>query len=285
MPTAPLPLHCRRFGDEAAEPLLLVHGLGSSGEDWAFQIEPMAQRFQVLVVDLPGAGRSPAPAQHSIAGYARSLLDLLDALRLPRVGLLGFSLGGAVAIELALQAPDRVSRLLTINSLPSYRADTWRKKWELHGQLTLVRVLGLRRAARLVAKRLFPHPHQAAMRARVVEVFGAQNKTIYIAQAKALAAWCARARLPQLLMPHLMLAAEHDYTALAEKQIWAQAMGAELRVVLGSRHGTPFDSIAATEAVSLAFFGAQALPEDLRVDPPDAAPRAAPNVLDALRAP
>lgn len=282
LPGAALPLHVRAFGDAAAPPLLLVHGLGSTGADWAFQVGPLAERFHVLVPDLPGAGRSPAPPQHSIAQYAQALKTLLDHLQIDTCHVLGFSLGGAVGLELALSAPERVRRLMTVNSLPSYRADTWRKRMELHGQLALVRTLGLRRAAGLVAQRLFPHPHQHGMRARVVEVLGAYPKPVYLAQVHALAGWCAGARAPQLSVPHLMLAAEHDYTPLAEKQAWAERMCSELRIVRDSRHGTPFDAISATNAAALAYFAGEAVPEDLQADPPETVPIAAPAVLSAL---
>lgn len=283
-PAAPaLHLHWRAFGDPNTEPVLLVHGLGSSGADWAFQVGPLAEHFHVLVPDLPGAGRSPGPPQHSIAGYARALLDVLDRAGIERAHLMGFSLGGAVALELALQAPSRVRRLITINSLPSYRADTWRKRWELHGQLSLVRLLGLRTTARMVAKRLFPHPHQAAMRTRVVDVFGMQSKQNYLQQARALAGWCALARLDALQAETLLLAAEHDYTPLAEKLAFAQRVGARIAVVQGSRHGTPFDSIDATNTAALAFFRGEALPEALFSDRPESVPLSPPEILAALQ--
>lgn len=275
-------LHCRAFGDPVAEPVLLVHGLGSTGADWAFQIEALAARYRVLVPDLPGAGRSAAPKRHAIGVYAERILSLLDALKVPRTHLVGFSLGGAVALELALQAPERVLRLATINSLPSYRPDTWRKRLELHGTLGLVRSLGLRRAAGMVGRRLFPHPHQDAMRERVRAVLAAYPKDVYLAQARALAGWCALARIDALQALMLMLAAEHDYTTLAEKQRWARRMGAELALVRGSRHGTPFDAIAATNNALLAFLGGQPLPPELAVDAPEQTPLAAPEVLAAL---
>lgn len=275
-------LHCRSFGDPGAEPVLLVHGMGSSGADWAFQIEPLAARFRVLVPDLPGAGASPAPSRHAIADYAAQLLALLDALAVARTHCVGFSMGGAVALELALQAPSRISRLATINSLPSYRPDTWRKRLELHGQLGLVRLLGLRRSAALVGRRLFPHPHQQAMRERVQQVLATYPKSTYVGQARALAGWCSRERLSGFALPMLMLSAEHDYTPLEEKQAWARQLGAELRMVRGSRHGTPFDAIAATNAALLHFLAGEAVPEALAVDAPEHTPNAAPEVLAAL---
>lgn len=268
-------LHLRRYG--AGPPLLLLHGLGSSGDDWAFQIGPLAQRFELLVPDLPGCGRSLASvAADSIEGHARAVWDLLRGIGAHEVAIAGFSMGGAVALEMALQQPARVSRLATINSLPSYRIDHWRKWLEFHLQLTMVRALGLPRTARMVARRMFPHPHQAAMRERVIAVVGNSEVEPYLRCARALAGWCAADRCAHLAAPMLMLAGEHDYTSLAEKRAFAQRLGAQLHVVRDSRHGTPFDAIAATNAALISFFAGEAVPADLRADAAHEAPTAPP---------
>lgn len=259
-------------------PLLLIHGLGSSGDDWAFQIGPLAEHHRLLVPDLPGCGRSPPLAQASIEGYARALWARLDDLGIRSLDIAGFSLGGAVALEMALQRPRSVSRLATINSLPSYRIDHWRKWLEFHLQVAMVRVLGLQRTARMVARRMFPHAHQAPMRARVVAVVGAAQVDDYLRCARALANWCAAERCAGFTTPMLMLAGEHDYTPLAEKRAWAGRLRAQLRVVCGSRHGTPFDAIDATNRALRAFFDGAPVPEGLCLDRPEQAP-AAPPVL------
>lgn len=260
-------------------PVLLLHGLGSSGADWAFQITPLASHFHVLAADLPGCGESPARSvQASIGAFAALLWQVLDRLHCARPMLVGFSLGGAVALEMALQRPESCRRLVTINSLPSYRVDHWRKALELHAQLAMVRVLGLPRTARIVARRLFPHPWQAPMRARVEQVVGEQNPDVYLRLARALAAWCAADRIQHLRCPMLMLAGEHDYTGIEEKRRWAGKLGAQFRLVEGSGHGTPFDAIEACNRALLAFLAGGESPEGLRADPPEAAPAAAPSL-------
>lgn len=273
----PEDLHVRQYGQ--GEPLLLVHGLGSSGDDWAFQLPALATRYRLIVPDLPGAGRSPKPpGRYSIAQFATTLWQLLDQLGHERVHLVGFSLGGAVALEMALQRPDAARRLVLINSLPSYRVDKLSKWLEVHLHTALVRVLGLERTARLIARRLFPEPHRAPMRERVVSVLGANPVAPYLATARALAGWCALDRLATLRTPTLMLAAEFDYTPLAEKQAHATRLRATLAVIRGSRHGTPFDAIAATNACLLAFLADEALPpaDTLCIDPPELTPCEAP---------
>ncbi len=141
----------------SGEPVLLVHGLGSSGADWAFQVPALQSRFRVLIPDLPGCGHSDnASGACSVERFADTLWSLLDELDVPHSNLVGFSLGGAVAMEMALQRPAAVPRLALINSLASYRIDHWRKWFEARIPAVLVQTLGMRRVARMVAARLFP---------------------------------------------------------------------------------------------------------------------------------
>ena len=271
-------IHYDQHGE--GPPVLLLHGLGSSGADWAFQLPALRSQYRLIVPDLRGSGLSGKPAgPYAIDQFAGDLWALLDHLQLTQCQLIGFSLGGAVALEMALQRPEAVPSLCTINALPSYRIDHWRKWLEAHGQLALVRWLGLPRAARLVAGRLFPLPHQAAMRRRVEEVVGANARRPYLDTVRALIGWCAAERLPQLRARMLMLSAEFDYTSLVEKQAWAERIGAEHRSVRGSRHGTPFDSIQATNACLLAHLGSLPLPDpdQLHIDPPEHTPQLAPD--------
>src|SRR5580658_9018113 len=94
-------LHCRIHG--SGEPVLLIHGLGSCGADWAFQLPVLEPRFRVIMPDLPGCGLSARAAGGcTIGGFASSLWALLDQLEVSQPNIVGFSLGGAVALEMAL---------------------------------------------------------------------------------------------------------------------------------------------------------------------------------------
>lgn len=259
--------------------VMLIHGLGSSGADWAFQVPALETRYRVILPDLRGSGHSSCPSgPYSIEQFARDLWALADSLGAGEVALVGFSLGGAVALEMALQRPDRVPRLVLINSLESYRADHWRKWLEARAHTWAVRVLGLRRTARAVAHRVFPADWQAPMRARALQVIGAARKQPYLLTIAALERWCARARLPALQSRVLVIAAEHDYTPLAEKRALAARLQAHLVVVRGSRHGTPFDATECTNASLAAFLADAPLPaqDTWHVDAEERAPRGPP---------
>jgi pimeloyl-ACP methyl ester carboxylesterase len=243
------------------EPVLLIHGLGSCGRDWALQVPALEKRFQTIVPDLPGCGHSEPPrGPYSIPGFARSLWALLDHLDIAKPNIVGFSMGGAVGLEMALQRPGRVPRLALINSLASYVLDDRHKWFEARFPAALVKLCGMRWAARIAAARLFPEPWQGALRERARAVIASVPARTYLDMGLALQHWTAVDRLSRLTSRTLLIAAEHDYTPLAEKKALAARLGAPIIVVRGSRHGTPFDAIQATNASLLAHLTDQELP-------------------------
>lgn len=260
--------------------LVLIHGLGSSGADWALQFPAFAGRFRVIVPDLPGSGRSDLPqGELSVATMARSLWRLLEHLQIGQVNLVGFSLGGAVALEMAIERPGAVKRLALINSLASYRIDHWRKWFEALVPAVLIRVAGMRCLAWITAARLFPRPWQKSLRDRAVVVVSEARADCYFALGFALQRWSAADRLGRLAARTLIIAAEFDYTPVSEKRAIAAAIGADFVVIRGSRHGTPFDSVRATNECLLALMTDQALP------PPERWVCDGPSVCDALPLP
>jgi 3-oxoadipate enol-lactonase len=244
------------------ESLLLIHGLGSSGADWAFQVAALEPHFRIIVPDLPGSGHSAAPAgEYTIDGFADVLWRLMDHLQINRTNIVGFSLGGAVALEMAARRPACVPRLGLINSLATYRPQGLRKWLETYVSATLVSLLGMPRAACLMAERLFPEPWQRAMREHAARVMGGVPAASYLGTGLALARWAILDRLDRLRSRRvLLIAAEKDFTPLAEKRELADRLKAELVVVRGSRHGTPFDSVEATNASLFALLTDSALP-------------------------
>jgi 3-oxoadipate enol-lactonase len=245
------------------EPLVLIHGLGSSGADWALQVPALEGRCRLIVPDLPGSGHSAAPrGGTSIEGFARALWALCDHLRLERINIVGFSMGGAVGLEMALQRPGAVTRLGLINSLATYRLDHWRKWLEAALTLLLIPLIGMRRASQLAARRLFPMPWQSSLRERAVATVSAVPATNYLGTGRALLRWSALERLHQCKSKALIIAAEHDFTPTEEKRRLAQQLGAQFVLVRGSRHGTPFDAVRATNASLLALLEDAALPPE-----------------------
>jgi 3-oxoadipate enol-lactonase len=257
------PLHYLERG--RGEPLVLIHGLGSSGADWALQVPALEDGFRIIVPDLPGSGHSAPPRGGcSIEGLASSLWALCDHLGATRINIVGFSLGGAVGLEMALLRPDGVRRLALINSLATYRLNHWRKWLEAALSMILIPLIGMRRAARFAAKRLFPMPWQCALRERAAAAVSAVPASNYLLTARALLRWSAIDRLHRLKSKALVIAAENDFTPLDEKRMLAARLGADFIVVRGSRHGTPFDAVRATNSSLLALLTDQPMPPDER---------------------
>lgn len=94
-------------------PLLLVNGLGSDRREWLFQIPDFSRAFRVVAFDNRGAGDSDAPpGPYTTAGMADDAAALLSVLGIGRAHVLGVSLGGMIAQEIALRHPGRVERLV-----------------------------------------------------------------------------------------------------------------------------------------------------------------------------
>ena len=151
-----LRMRYRRLG--AGEPVLLLHGIGRSLEDWDEQFDRLAGRFDLIAVDLPGFGWSTrVPGRTTLAGLAGALPPLLTALGVPApVHVVGNSLGGAVAMRFAADRPDLVRSLVLANSAGFGREVT----------------IGLRLLAiRPISRRLLKPSRRVAARA-VRDLFG-----------------------------------------------------------------------------------------------------------------
>ena len=95
------------------EPLLLIMGLGSDLTSWIFQIPEFSKKYQVIAFDNRGVGRTDAPdVPYSTAMMADDTTGLLDALGIEKAHVLGLSMGGFIAQELALKYPQRVKSLV-----------------------------------------------------------------------------------------------------------------------------------------------------------------------------
>ncbi len=99
-------------------PVILIHGLGEYVEFWWPNITTLAQQHRVFAVDLPGFGRSDKPADALYDGqyFARFIHDFMNGLGLKSASLVGHSLGGGVALQVTLTFPEKVNRLVLVDS-------------------------------------------------------------------------------------------------------------------------------------------------------------------------
>jgi pimeloyl-ACP methyl ester carboxylesterase len=121
MPAGPVYVAYQDMAAAAAvqsTPLLLVHGSPGDGRVFDALAESLAGHRRLLIPDLPGFGRStPRLPDYSVRAHARHLLELLAALHLQRVHVLGFSMGGGVALEMTRQDPARVASLALVSAV------------------------------------------------------------------------------------------------------------------------------------------------------------------------
>ena len=105
---------------DATETIVFLHGLGGSQSTWASVLGHFAEKYRVVAVDLPGHGASdkpsPASTNYSIPGLAAKIGELLEKLELSPAVLIGHSLGGATALQLALDRPKLVRALTLVDS-------------------------------------------------------------------------------------------------------------------------------------------------------------------------
>jgi pimeloyl-ACP methyl ester carboxylesterase len=96
-------------------PLLMIHGLSASLDWWQFNAPVLADRFRVYLIDLPGFGRlGDFPSPETMAEFAQWLLNVIAALEIDRPHLMGLSMGANIALNAAVQSPERVGRLVLV---------------------------------------------------------------------------------------------------------------------------------------------------------------------------
>ena len=99
----------------SGDPLVLIMGLGGDLQGWALTAPALAKQFRVITYDNRGAGRTSAPDKpYTVAGMADDLAELLDALKITKAHILGYSMGGMIAQEFALKYPNRVDKLILL---------------------------------------------------------------------------------------------------------------------------------------------------------------------------
>jgi 3-oxoadipate enol-lactonase len=135
--------------DGAGPVLVLSSSLGTTHEMWEPNVPGLADRFRVLRYDHPGHGRSPV-GPRTLAGLARAVLELLDELALERVSFCGISLGGMVGMWLAVNAAERIDRLVLCCTAPRFApSESWQERADT------VRARGMEAVADTVLERWF----------------------------------------------------------------------------------------------------------------------------------
>lgn len=260
---APVALHVLDTGappDARLPPLVLLHGIGASGEDWEFQVPAFAPYCRVIVPDLRGFGRSPRGERYTIDAFAADVWAALDGLGVQHFNLVGHSMGGAVALCMAVTAPERIQRLVLADTLPSFEVNSFGKLSLYLYRLIMMRLFGPARLSGAVARALFPKPEQAALRARMAVRNMRHDRSVYLHTLRGIKGWTVADRLSRLIMPTLVLAAEHDYFPRADAEAFAAALpNARLQIFPDTHHHLPMEIPQAFNAQILKFLTAPML--------------------------
>lgn len=112
-------------GDPRRPAVLLLHGFLGSGSDWGETIASLSEKFHCIAVDLPGHGESLSltTESYTMEGAARSLVRLLDQLDAERASVAGYSMGGRLALYLALRYPERCAGLFLESASPGLESE------------------------------------------------------------------------------------------------------------------------------------------------------------------
>ncbi|GAB2831403.1 bifunctional 3-oxoadipate enol-lactonase/4-carboxymuconolactone decarboxylase PcaDC [Streptomyces daliensis] len=247
-------LQYRMDGPEGAPALVLGPSLGTTWHMWDRQIPELTRNWRVLRFDLPGHGGSPAYGADSVAALADRLLATLDSLGIERFGYAGCSIGGAIGIQLALTARQRVSSLALVSSSPRFGTpDSWRQRG------VVVRTNGLDPVARSTPEKWFTAGFAAAQPAIVewaVQMVRTTDPGCYISACEAMAAFDARQDLNRIGVPALVVTgAEDESTPPADaRALVAGIPDARLAIVPGASHLTPVEQPGAVTELLIRHF-------------------------------
>ena len=237
------------------EPLLFIHGLGSSQLDWEEQVGKFREQFKVITLDLRGHGQSEKPrGKYTMALFAKDVIALMDHLGIEKTHLVGHSLGGMVAFEIATKKPERLLSLCILNSVPEINIFSWSTIKSYFQRQVLLNTLGMRGMAEIMSRKLFPYPKQRDLRRKLVKRFSKNDKRTYNSSLLALKGWSVYDDLHRISVPVLVVNAEFDYWPLEEKQEWMEKIPNVTSVVIeDSRHVTNFDQPQAFNEALMGF--------------------------------
>ena len=240
----------------SGEPLVLLHCLGVDHHFWDFA-QPLAADFTLHRYDLPGHGSSAVPdAAYGIEDLADQLDALLRVRQLDRVNLAGISLGGLIAQGFAARHPDRVARLILVDTTPRY-TEEMRAMWaeraataRTHGTPALIEgLLKIWFSAAAIERN---DPGVAYVRATLGRCSGEG----YALACEALARADLKELAARITSPTLVICGDDDiprFPSTPRDGCRRHVAGAELRWIAGTRHASVLEKPREAIALMKAF--------------------------------
>jgi 3-oxoadipate enol-lactonase len=237
------------------QPLLFIHGLGDSTESWENQVAFFSKSYEVVTFDVRGHGQSDKPpGPYSIPLFTQDTAALIQSLHIAPAHVVGLSLGGMIAFQLAVSYPDLIRSMTIVNSGPSMILRSFKQRFEIYRRFFLIRALGMKAMGRFISNRLLPKEEQAETRRMVADRIARNDRRAYLDSTRALVGWSVAEQLGSISCPTLVISGDQDYTPVSVKQAYTAIMPrAELVVIEDSRHVSHIDQPEKFNKVLLSF--------------------------------
>ena len=247
------------------EPVVFLHGLGSSSADWEAQLESLAPRYRAIAIDMRGSGASTdllhPHGPFTVAGFAADVAGVIEQLGIGPAHVVGLSMGGMIAFQLAVDHPRVVHTLAIINSAPSLVPRTWQEHAGILTRIVVANTCGPKAMARMLAPSLFPHAEHT--RAMFLERMARNRRRAYAATQGALIGFDVTDRIGAITAPTLIVASDQDYTPLSRKHEYAAVMqDARVVEVPDSRHALPIEAPEKLQPILDAFLAEHTMTHD-----------------------
>jgi pimeloyl-ACP methyl ester carboxylesterase len=227
-----------------SDSVLLLHGLGSAAVDWSMQTAVLSGHFHVAAFDFPGHGESqPVPRRTTIRDLSSRVFRTAEHLQLKPGIVVGHSLGGLVALQMVLEAPEMFKALVLVNAVPRMTFSRHAAR-QAAGRLPDVLRNRMGRLAEFVASEHFPGAEQDLLRRMAVRRIRSADRNTYLHLIRAIARFDVRSRLKSICIPVLVVSGTEDRVfSDRDKRILAQRIPqAEWVEMEGSGHASPQDS-------------------------------------------
>jgi pimeloyl-ACP methyl ester carboxylesterase len=239
--------------------VLLIHGLGSSTRDWEYQTTVFSKLYRVVALDVRGHGQSDKPpGPYSIPLFTADTADLMQSLDIGSSHIVGISMGGMIAFQLAIEAPDLVKSLVIVNSTPELIVRSVRDRITVLQRSLLVQVFGMRKIGEFLSSRLFPKPEQEPLREMLIERWAENDRRAYLDSMRGVLGWSISDHLHTITCPTLVVASAEDYTPVSMKEAYVEKLPrGELVVIEDARHAVTAERPEEFNKVVLNFLAKQ----------------------------
>jgi 3-oxoadipate enol-lactonase len=225
--------------------VLLLHGLGANGSSWTLQFESLISAgFRPIAPDTPGFGKSPYDGKGwSVVRSSSAMAELLHELDAVPVHVVGISMGGTIAQQIAFDFPNLVRKLVLVDTFAVLRPTKLSGWFYFLQRFILVHTLGLPTQARFVAMRIFPCDDQQVLRDLLIEQITQADPRAYRAAMRSLGLFTSVKRLREIKVPTLVITGEKDTTVpLSSQSILAAGIsGARQVFIPNAGHAVSID--------------------------------------------